>query len=69
MFDGRTFSGRLRGLRSDTYIEMDGTVRKEDGEWEISLSGDIGEDVIEGECGLSVPLGAGALIGDLTLER
>jgi len=69
MYDGRTFSGRVSGLRSDNYIEMDGTFRAEDGPWDLTLTGDIGEDIIEGECGLVVPLGAGSLSGDLTLER
>jgi len=69
MFDGRTFKGRVSGLRSDTWLEMDGTFQQEDGEWKLTLNGDIGEDVIEGDCGLIVPLGAGSLSGDLTLER
>jgi hypothetical protein len=69
MFDGRAFKGRINGLRSDTYLEMDGTFRQDDGEWKLSLAGDIGEDVIEGDCGLIVPLGAGSLSGELTLER
>ena len=69
MFDGRSFKGRVKGLRSDTYLEMDGTFRQDDGEWQFTISGDIGEDIIEGDCGLVVPLGAGSLSGELTLER
>ena len=69
MFDGRTFAGKVDGLRSDTYIEMDGDFRQDDGVYSLALTGDIDESVIEGDCSLTVPLGTGALTGDMILER
>ncbi|MBO87854.1 MAG: hypothetical protein CL927_21085 [Deltaproteobacteria bacterium] len=69
MFDGRSFEGKVDGLRSDTYIEMDGDFRQDDGVYSLSLTGDIDESVIEGDCSLKVPLGTGALTGDMILER
>ena len=69
MFDGRTFKGEVDGLRSDTYIELDGDFRQDDGVYNLSLTGDIEESVIEGTCSLRIPLGTGALTGDLVLER
>ena len=69
MFDGRTFQGNITGLRSDTYIELEAPIRQEDGEYELLFTGDIDENVIEGECRLKIPGGAGALVGDLLLEH
>ena len=69
MHDGQSFDGEVSGLRSDTYIEMDGTFRNDDGPYEFSMSGDIDETVIEGDCALKIPNGTGALTGTLVLER
>jgi hypothetical protein len=69
MFDGTTFEGNVTGLRSDTYIELEAPIRREDGQYEIFLNGDIDENVIEGECRIRIPNGAGALVGNLILER
>jgi len=69
MHDGRTFEGNLTGLRSDTWIELEAPIRLEDGTFEITMEGTIEENVIEGECRVRIPLGAGALVGQLLLER
>ena len=47
MFDGRTFEGSVDGLRSDAYIEMDGDFRQDDGVYNLSLNGNIDENVID----------------------
>jgi hypothetical protein len=69
MFDGRSFKGEVDGLRSDTYVEMEGDFRQDDGVYNLKITGDIDESVIEGDCSLRIPLGTGALTGDLLLER
>ena len=69
MFDGRSFEGNITGLKSDTYIELEAPIRQEEGQYEILFTGNIEENVIEGECRIRIPGGAGALVGELQLER
>jgi hypothetical protein len=85
MFDGTSFEGNIDGLRSDTYIELSGEFQPKaaggsdtgssgasgqtGSPYTITLTGNIDETVIEGDCSLKVPLGTGALTGELVLER
>ncbi len=72
MWDGQHFEGQFDGVKSDTYIEMEALFAQETPEvktYTFKMTGDITEDVIEGECGLGVPNGVGYLAGTLLLER
>lgn len=78
IYDGRELEGKLDGLRSDTYIELEGLARtahpptdpRYDPEpFELRLTGDLDADVIEGDCWMAVPFGVGALVGRLELAR
>jgi hypothetical protein len=71
--DGGTFTGKQSGLRSDTYLELEGVLTNEAdfGPYKVTFAGEIDEDfeTIEGECSFAVPDGEGRLIGELELAR
>lgn len=71
MSDGRHFEGPLEGVRSDTYIELEGVLTEDGyGPYTFSMSGEVQDyETIDGDCGFRIPNGTGMLQGDLLLER
>jgi len=70
MFDGRSFRGDVEGKRSDTYIEVEGLLTEDNvSGYNLVLAGDLEDQAIDGTCQFKVPGGAGALTGDMRLER
>lgn len=69
LFDGRSFTGPLTGLRSGTYVEVEAAFDTQAGEYTFAASGTQNEDEIEGECSFAVPGGSGALEGEWLFEQ
>jgi len=72
MFDDRTFSGPMDGIRSDIFLEMDATFSTNRGLYTFHVDSDIeDDDEVSGTCTFGVPGGppGAGLSGELTLER
>lgn len=72
MFDDRSFSGEMTGLRSDSYVEMEAALNNGAADtYFFDLTGELQDDgSIEGDCVLSeTEQGGAGLTGTVVLEQ
>lgn len=71
MFNDRSFTGEMTGLRSDSYVEMEATLTGADDPYFFDLTGELQDDgSLEGTCVLSPDeQGAAGLTGSVVLEQ
>jgi len=70
MFDDRVLEGVVEGIRSDSYLELEGTLKQSDAvdRFPFRVEAEYADETMEGTCVLGVPRGIGGLTGALLLE-
>lgn len=69
MWDDRTLKGDLTGDRNAEFLELEAEMPTDGSIWVFSTDGELKASVYEGDCGLQVPGGGGALAGVLRMEK